>query len=376
MSEVIEMIMILIIVTLCFLMIPFNLQPNRVIEARKKFDIFIRLYDKPYRHNMREYDHRFQIFRTSLNRIATLNAHRAENDTAIYGITQYADLSDREFLLMHLEDLMHNEVPGVVEPDAVNMLDKFIIDSRSAEMKDAIIFSRAKRELQVPEYLPKIVDWREKGVIGPVKSQGGCGACWAISVLDTISSISAIKRKENATDLCTEQVINCAKNGNYGCEGGDTCRLLQWMKDEKVKVNTLKECQTLETLQNGTSCDFGTITSKRDFLSVEKYSCVSLVDREHLMLRYLATHGPLVVAVNAISWQYYLGGIIQYHCDGNYDDLNHAVEIVGYNLEGPIPYYWVKNSWGPKFGDRGYIKIEVGKNLCGIANRVSFIDLI
>lgn len=101
----------------------------------------------------------------------------------------------------------------------------------------------------------------------------------------------------------------------------------------------------------------------------------SLVDREHLMLRYLATHGPIVAAVNAASWKYYLGGIIQYHCEEAYEDLNHAVEIVGYNLEGQIPYYLVKNSWGPRFGDRGYIKVQVGKNLCGIANRVSFIEL-
>ncbi|EDS36892.1 tryptophan 2,3-dioxygenase [Culex quinquefasciatus] len=105
-------------------------------------------------------------------------------------------------------------------------------------------------------------------------------------------------------------------------------------------------------------------------------STLSLVDREHLMLRYLATRGPIVAAVNAASWQYYLGGVVQYHCDGSYEDLNHAVEIVGYNLEGTIPYYLVKNSWGPRFGDHGYIKIEIGKNLCGIANRVSFIELM
>ncbi|KAL9698775.1 hypothetical protein quinque_002216 [Culex quinquefasciatus] len=108
---------------------------------------------------------------------------------------------------------------------------------------------------------------------------------------------------------------------------------------------------------------------------ITKWRCI-LVDREHLMLRYLATRGPIVAAVNAASWQYYLGGVVQYHCDGSYEDLNHAVEIVGYNLEGTIPYYLVKNSWGPRFGDHGYIKIEIGKNLCGIANRVSFIELM
>ena len=49
------------------------------------------------------------------------------------------------------------------------------------------------------------------------------------------------------------------------------------------------------------------------------------------MVGLLANHGPLVVAVDAKSWQHYLGGIIQYHCD---NDLNHAVQIVGYDLTG------------------------------------------
>ncbi|KXJ81289.1 hypothetical protein RP20_CCG020610 [Aedes albopictus] len=373
MSEVIEMIMILIIVTLCFLMIPFNLQPNSVIEARKKFDTFIRLYDKPYRYNVREYDHRFQIFRISLNKIASLNAHRVENDTAIYGITQYADLTDQEFLRMHLADLKHETTPGTANNRGVSVLDKFIIESKSAEMKDDIIFSRARRELRIPEHLPKVVDWRDKGVVSPVRSQGSCGACWAISVVDTISSISAIKRQQNFSELCLDQVINCAGNGNFGCEGGDTCRLLEWLKEENIKLNTFQQCETLKGDKDGSNCTFQ--QGRGDFLSLDQFSCVSLVDREHLMLRYLATHGPIVAAVNAASWKYYLGGIIQYHCEEAYEDLNHAVEIVGYNLEGQIPYYLVKNSWGPRFGDRGYIKVQVGKNLCGIANRVSFIEL-
>ncbi|XP_062565388.1 cathepsin O-like [Armigeres subalbatus] len=374
MSEVIEMIMILIIVTLCFLMIPFNLQPNSVIEARKKFDTFIKLYDKPYRYNVREYDHRFQIFRSSLNKITSLNARRSQNDTAIYGITQYADLTDQEFLYMNLADLKHKTVSEKTGNIVVNILDKFLIESKSEEMKNDIIFSRAKRDLQIPDNLPRAVDWRDKGVVSPVRSQGKCGACWAISVVDTISSMSAIKRHQNYSELCLDQVINCARNGNYGCDGGDTCRLLEWLKAENIMINTMQQCQALESGKNGSTCTFKK-AEKGDFLWLDQFSCVSLVDREHLMLRYLATQGPMVAAVNAASWKYYLGGIIQYHCEGSYEDLNHAVEIVGYNLEGKIPYYLVKNSWGPKFGDRGYIKIQVGKNLCGIANRVSFIKL-
>lgn len=83
----------------------------------------------------------------------------------------------------------------------------------------------------------------------------------------------------------------------------------------------------------------------------------------------LVTHGPVAAAVNAISWQNYLGGIIQYHCDGSFNSLNHAVQIVGYDTATSIPHYIIKNSWGSSFGDKGYIYIAIGKNLCGKNNK-------
>jgi hypothetical protein len=58
----------------------------------------------------------------------------------------------------------------------------------------------------------------------------------------------------------------------------------------------------------------------------------------------------LVAAVDAKSWQHYLGGIIQFHCD---NDLNHAAQIIGYDLTGLILLlnllsrfsYLIQNSW-------------------------------
>ena len=45
--------------------------------------------------------------------------------------------------------------------------------------------------------------------------------------------------------------------------------------------------------------------------------------------------------------------------------MNHAVLAVGYGVENGVPYWLIKNSWGADWGDSGYFKMEMGKNMCG-----------
>lgn len=40
--------------------------------------------------------------------------------------------------------------------------------------------------------LPVSVDWREAGVVSPVKDQGRCGSCWAFSAVSSLESHAAI----------------------------------------------------------------------------------------------------------------------------------------------------------------------------------------
>lgn len=49
----------------------------------------------------------------------------------------------------------------------------------------------------------------------------------------------------------------------------------------------------------------------------------------------LVSWGPLAVTVDAVSWQDYLGGIIQYHCSSG--RANHAVLITGFDRTGAFP---------------------------------------
>ena len=52
--------------------------------------------------------------------------------------------------------------------------------------------------------------------------------------------------------------------------------------------------------------------------------------------------------------------------------LDHGVTVVGYGT-GPLgaAYWKIKNSWGPTWGESGYIRLAHGKDLCGVADSAS-----
>lgn len=72
----------------------------------------------------------------------------------------------------------------------------------------------------------------------------------------------------------------------------------------------------------------------------------------------LATKGPMSVTVAASSWQLYGGGLFN-RCSkkglfGGDNTLDHGVQAVGYTKE----YWIVRNSWGPGWGEKGYIRLS------------------
>jgi len=71
----------------------------------------------------------------------------------------------------------------------------------------------------------------------------------------------------------------------------------------------------------------------------------------------------------------YTSGVITSTSCGT--SLDHGVLAVGYGTDGKQPYWQVKNSWGPAWGNQGFVWI--GKTastnnpgICGIAMMASF----
>mmetsp|Transcript_100477 Transcript_100477/g.138488 ORF Transcript_100477/g.138488 Transcript_100477/m.138488 type:complete len:95 (-) Transcript_100477:89-373(-) len=77
--------------------------------------------------------------------------------------------------------------------------------------------------------------------------------------------------------------------------------------------------------------------------------------------------GPVTVnvAASASVFQNYSSGVV---CSGCGTSTNHGITAIGYGSSNGTEYYLCKNSWGTKWGDKGYIKIGItsGDGCCGI----------
>jgi KDEL-tailed cysteine endopeptidase len=107
---------------------------------------------------------------------------------------------------------------------------------------------------------------------------------------------------------------------------------------------------------------------KPDFIAhIDSYKVLPANNEKQLL--HAVSRRPVTVGVNASSWQFYKSGVITQECT---DELDKGVLVVGYDLSGPTPYWILKNSWGTEWGEDGYVRLEYGKNECGIAKMASY----
>ncbi|GBP17814.1 Cathepsin O [Eumeta japonica] len=295
--------------------------------------------------------------KASLKEIEKLNSESVgpEGHRARYGLTPLSDMSKVEFRDIHLSDEKISKAPDSYAKSWIN--------KRHHHNHEAYNVVRRKRAS-----LPLYVDWRLNNTVGPIKNQGLCGACWAYSTVGVIETMAGILTGKMQS-LSVQEVIDCARLGNAGCLGGDICLLLDWLLITKSPL--INENNYPIRAMDGVCSLKKNVTG----VTVTSFTCDDFVGAEDKILEAIANHGPVAVAVNALTWQNYLGGVIQYHCSGKLEELNHAVELVGYDLSGDVPYYIAKNSWGTEFGNEGYLNLAIGMNVCGLASEVATVDV-
>ncbi|RYG65161.1 hypothetical protein EON64_12505 [archaeon] len=309
--------------------------PEDPSQQKALWETFKQKFVKNYQ-TMDEETKRFGHFLENLKQADRRNELELRNGgTAVHGITILSDLSQVEF------------EAGFLTAD-VNM--------KTDENREYWTMDKA-----LEGTLGTTKDWVTAGKTTAVKDQGYCGSCWAFSATEQIESDAIIANKlSKNTPLSPEQVTQCT-TGSHGCNGGWTEKAYKYVQSVKGLVT---DATYPYTSYQGTTGTCKVDTSKA-VVGITGYTTVS---GEQNMANYMLSSGPLSVCLDASSWNSYTGGIMSV-CGKSVD---HCVQAVGVDTTS---YWKVRNSWGTKWGESGYIRLKYGQNTCAITNDPTFVKI-
>ncbi|CAG13112.1 unnamed protein product, partial [Tetraodon nigroviridis] len=292
------------------------------------FKSWMALHNKAY--SVQEFHQRLQIFTENKRRI---EKHNGGNHSFTMGLNQFSDMTFAEFRKRFLWS----------EPQNCSATKGSYMKTNSPQ--------------------PESIDWRTKGnYVTPVKNQGACGSCWTFSTTGCLESVTAINTGK-LVPLSEQQLVDCAWDfNNHGCNGGLPSQAFEYIKYNK---GLMTESGYPYTAFEG-KCKYKPELAAafvKNVVNITAYDEKGMEDA-------VATHNPVSFAFEVTDdFMHYKGGVYSSsRCHKTTDKVNHAVLAVGYgNNNSSVPYWIVKNSWGPYWGENGYFLIERGKNMCGLA---------
>ena len=315
------------LIALLIALVSCNVEMDTMLH--NQFQKFIKKYNKKYS-SVNEYLARFEVFKMNV-----MNLYK-ESQKYKTGITKFSDLTQQEFAKIYLN--LNYDAMAVANFNPAHPS-----------------FSNAA---------PDSFDWRDKGLVTPVRDQGMCGSCWAFS---TVSNLEGLyyKLKGVAVDLSEQILVDC-DTYDSACNGGLMEYAFQWIKENGMET---EEDYPYTGYKGSCKAD----PSKYIDMKVTGWkklgsstSTWSPVDEEEIK-EFLYETGPLAIALNANPLQTYSGGILdKTSSQCPVSGINHAVTLVGYGAESGVDYWIVKNSWGANWGENGYFRIRRGTGCCGV----------
>uniref|UniRef100_A0A5S6QTP3 Peptidase C1A papain C-terminal domain-containing protein n=1 Tax=Trichuris muris TaxID=70415 RepID=A0A5S6QTP3_TRIMR len=314
--------------------------------VRKRFNTFTSKFNKKYK-TVKEMHRRMQIFQENLCRIDMFNWKSAINGehAAKFGITAYSDLTNIEFSSAYTGLKLSN-------PENTFSVSHEKLLSIFSQVRDAF-------------------SWKSCGVLPAVREQGPCGACYAFATSDLIASQHAIDQRiwnKPVHAISAQAIIDCmSKPVAYACEGGRPYGVLKMLATNHERL-PMDHCYPYEMEEGKCHKDkCANETSQAQVQWAKSFNVSGMHEKELVAL--LVNWGPIIVTMEVPDWiQFYKSGVLLEDQCGKTPE--HAVLLVGYNFTAPTPYYVIKNSWGDDWGEDGYMRLQAGRNTCGLAGYV------
>lgn len=281
------------------------------------------------------------VFFENCEKIATHNL--ANEHTYTLGMNSFGDLTRDEFQSIYASGFQ--EEPEDLEAG---------MESRRRRAWD----DEDDDDEEIGDDLPDELDWEKKGLTTSVKTQGHCGACYIFSTLAAVETRCAI-RNWPLRSLSVQAELDCLDD--QSCVKGFQSHVYKFGIRKKGFEPENKYDRYTGEINRCHDQQDDHVDALKDWGKISSHS-------EDDTKRELQ-NGPVSTAIctTSIEWQFLKDGVVK---GGSCEGLTHGVTLVGYGYDdgSQLPFWKIKNSWGPHWGQGGYAKLCRGDN-CGANTR-------
>eukprot|EP00448_Togula_jolla_P023851 CAMPEP_0170592132 /NCGR_PEP_ID=MMETSP0224-20130122/12768_1 /TAXON_ID=285029 /ORGANISM="Togula jolla, Strain CCCM 725" /LENGTH=353 /DNA_ID=CAMNT_0010916031 /DNA_START=164 /DNA_END=1225 /DNA_ORIENTATION=- len=318
-------------------------------------------FSRSYKRGTDEYEMRRALFESRMALIEAHNAVPGRRWTA--GISHLLDKTDEEFSRLH-----------GWRPTGGN--------SRRASggVAAASLVSLHSDSIELPDE----VSWSHLGAMTEPLDQGGCGSCWAVATSVMLDGRYEVRTNTRRT-FSAQQLVNCVPNprecgGTGGCHGATVELAMDYIVSKGLKNRTSRpyygqdmECTPEDSLRAIGQALVSQEEEANDEITAQIKGYQTLPSNQARPLMESLLGGPVAISAAASDWMFYESGIFD-SCSRD-AVVNHAVVLVGYGGQPGSKYWTVQNSWGPSWGERGFIRVfrqdtpEEESAFCGTDDR-------
>jgi len=235
-----------------------------------------------------------------------------------------------------------------------------------------------KVTLAIEEQMSKNFDWRNVGGqnwLEPVMDQGDCGSCYMVSTMRMLSTRHKIRQNDSKAEPWSISFpLHCSEY-NQGCKGGYGFLASKWSEDVGLLPASCAPYNTQGTCQ--VKCDPTKVGKRFRAANYRYVGGFYGAGNSAAMMQELHRNGPLVVSFEpSEDFMFYSGGIFAQQKMGvpaplrahatEWQQVDHAVLLVGWGEELGQKYWLVQNSWGNTWGEDGFFRIARDINDSGV----------